>query len=153
MATERLIPVTWHVRRKSLNEETIKWGLYNISVSDKYISGNIMPAKMMLCDCADANSFVISLIIKKTLAFIHNEATSVHGNLRLTSIFTTESGEWRLGGFEVLSSLKEDDAVIYVNHPFRLPLALSALSSFHGLQLTKTELRCNLTRERSVPAT
>ena len=136
-----------------MNEETIKWGLYNISVSDNYNSRNVMPVKMMLCESADANSIVISLIIKKTLAFIHNEATSVHGNLRLTSIFTTESGEWRLGGFEVLSSLKEDDAVIYVNHPFRLPLALSALSSFHGLQLTKTELRCNLTRERSVPAT
>lgn len=39
---------------------------------------------------------------------------SVHGNVRLASIFISQSGEWRLGGFEVLSSMKEDDAVIYV---------------------------------------
>ena len=31
----------------------------------------------------------------------------------MSSIYTTESGEWKLGGFEILSSLKEDDAIIY----------------------------------------
>lgn len=29
-------------------------------------------------------------------------------------MFITESGEWKLGGFDILSSMKEDDAVIYV---------------------------------------
>lgn len=29
-------------------------------------------------------------------------------------MFTTESGEWKLGGFEILSSMKDDDAIIYV---------------------------------------
>jgi hypothetical protein len=29
-------------------------------------------------------------------------------------VFITESGEWKLGGFDILSSMKEDDAVIYV---------------------------------------
>ena len=31
----------------------------------------------------------------------------------MSSIYTTESGEWKLGGFEILSSLKEDAAIIY----------------------------------------
>jgi hypothetical protein len=46
--------------------------------------------------------------------FINNEATSVHGYIRSSTVFTSESGEWKLGGFDVLSSMKEDDAIIYV---------------------------------------
>ncbi|KAI9753735.1 MAG: hypothetical protein M4579_005026 [Chaenotheca gracillima] len=80
IATERVTPLSWHVRRKSLSPETIKWGL-----------------------CSTA----------KTLKFINEEASSVHGNIRISSVFTTESGEWKLAGFDVLSSLKDDEAVIY----------------------------------------
>ncbi|KAI9849304.1 MAG: hypothetical protein M1837_004764 [Sclerophora amabilis] len=80
IATERLTPLGWHVRRKSLNPETIKWGLYSIA---------------------------------KTLSFINEEASSVHGDIRVSSIFTSESGEWKLGGFDILSSMKDDEAVIY----------------------------------------
>ena len=32
-------------------------------------------------------------------------------------MFISLSGEWRLGGFEVLSSVMDDDAVIYVSAP------------------------------------
>ena len=31
------------------------------------------------------------------------------------SLYTSESGEWRVGGFEVLSSIKDDEAIIYVS--------------------------------------
>ncbi|KAI9654739.1 MAG: hypothetical protein M1829_000875 [Trizodia sp. TS-e1964] len=85
IATERLTPLGWHVGRKSLNAETIKWGLYNTA---------------------------------KTLKFINEEASSVHGNIRVSSIFTSESGEWKLGGFEILSSLSEDDAILYSHGSF-----------------------------------
>lgn len=51
--------------------------------------------------------------VAKTLKFINDEATSVHGNIRVSSIFTSESGEWKIGGLEILSSMKEDDAVIF----------------------------------------
>ncbi|KAF1354904.1 armadillo-type protein [Delphinella strobiligena] len=51
--------------------------------------------------------------IAKTLQFINDEASSVHGSVRTSSVFTTESGEWKLGGLDVLSSMKEEDAVIY----------------------------------------
>ena len=37
----------------------------------------------------------------------------MHGNVKISSVFTSESGEWKLGGLELLSSMKEDDAVIY----------------------------------------
>lgn len=80
IATERVTPLSWHIKRKSLSTETIKWGLYSIA---------------------------------RTVRFINNDAASVHGLIRSSSVFTSESGEWKLGGFEVLSSLKDDDAVIF----------------------------------------
>ncbi|KAF2662290.1 ARM repeat-containing protein [Lophiostoma macrostomum CBS 122681] len=79
IATERLTPLSWHVKRKSLTEETIKWGLHNVA---------------------------------KTLKFINADATSVHGCVRPASVFFGESGEWKLAGFDALSSMKEDDAVL-----------------------------------------
>lgn len=80
IATERVVPLSWHVRRKSLSEETSKWGLYSIA---------------------------------KTMKFINGDASSVHGALRVASVFTSESGEWKLGGFDVLSSMNDEEAVIY----------------------------------------
>lgn len=74
------MPLSWHVRRKTVSEETAKWGLYSIA---------------------------------KTMKFINSDASSVHGALRVGSVFTSESGEWKLGGFDVLSSMNDDEAVIY----------------------------------------
>ncbi len=51
---------------------------------------------------------------QKTIKFINDEASSVHGSLKVGSIYTSESGEWKLGGLEVLSSMKDDEAIIYV---------------------------------------
>lgn len=101
IATERVTPLGWHVRRKSLSVETSKWGLYTIAV------GEARQAAFAAVDAVPQN----------TLKFINDEAASVHGNIRVTSVFTSESGEWRLGGFDVLSSMKEDDAIIYVSIP------------------------------------
>ncbi|KAF2833392.1 kinase domain-containing protein [Ophiobolus disseminans] len=79
IATERLSPLSWHVKRKSLTEETTKWGLYNIA---------------------------------KTLKFVNADASSIHGCIRPASIFFSESGEWKLAGFDALSSVKEDDSIL-----------------------------------------
>ncbi|KAF2692181.1 ARM repeat-containing protein [Lentithecium fluviatile CBS 122367] len=79
IATERLSPLSWHVKRKSLTEETIKWGLHNVA---------------------------------KTLKFVNADAASIHGCIRPASIFFSESGEWKLGGFDALSSVKEDDSIL-----------------------------------------
>ena len=51
--------------------------------------------------------------VASTLKFINNDASSVHGSIRASSVYTSESGEWKLGGFEVLSSMNEVEAVIY----------------------------------------
>ena len=56
-------------------------------------------------------------IQKRTVKFVNDDASSIHGNLKVGSIYTSESGEWKLGGFEVLSNVKDDDALIYVCMP------------------------------------
>jgi len=54
--------------------------------------------------------------IQKTLRFIIEEASLVHSLVRSSSIFISESGEWKLGGFEMLSSTKDEhDNVIWVS--------------------------------------
>ena len=52
---------------------------------------------------------------QRTIKFINDEASSVHGSLRAASIFLSESGEWRVGGFDLLSSVKDEEAVIFVS--------------------------------------
>ncbi|KAI2606347.1 ARM repeat-containing protein [Hypoxylon fragiforme] len=80
IATEKVVPLRWQIKRKVLNTETIKWGLYSIA---------------------------------RTVKFINDEGSSIHGNLNVGSIYTSESGEWKLGGFEVLSNVKDEEAIIY----------------------------------------
>lgn len=52
---------------------------------------------------------------QRTVKFINSDASSIHGNLKVGSVYTSESGEWKLGGFEVLSSIKDDESTIYVS--------------------------------------
>ncbi|KAF8590947.1 ARM repeat-containing protein [Ramaria rubella] len=51
--------------------------------------------------------------IATALAFVNDSCASTHGNVRVESVFVASSGEWRLGGFEVLSNAKDDAAVLY----------------------------------------
>ena len=51
---------------------------------------------------------------QRTVKFINSDAASIHGSLKVGSVYTSESGEWKLGGFDVLSSIKDDESVIYV---------------------------------------
>ncbi|KAL5506966.1 CEX1 [Sanghuangporus vaninii] len=52
--------------------------------------------------------------ISTALAFINDHCVSTHGNVRADSIFLSPSGEWKLGGFELLSNAKDDQAVLYI---------------------------------------
>lgn len=97
VATERLTPLGWLVRRKALSVEATIWGLYTIAVSRRH-------------GCSMLRG-------QNTLKFLNEEAASIHANVRVSSIFVSESGEWRLGGLDILSSMKEDDAVLYVSAP------------------------------------
>ncbi|KAF9219571.1 ARM repeat-containing protein [Gyrodon lividus] len=65
--------------------------------------------------------------ISVALAFINDSAASTHGNIRPNAIFISPSGEWKLGGFEVLSNPKDDHAVLYTMGGL-LPSAMTCAS-------------------------
>ncbi|KAF9933442.1 hypothetical protein FBU30_005476 [Linnemannia zychae] len=50
--------------------------------------------------------------VATVLKFLTVDASFIHGNIRTSSIFITKSGEWKVGGFEALSSLKEDQPTV-----------------------------------------
>lgn len=67
---------------------------------------------------SDLNSFVESQLIyrlKIALTFLNDPCSSAHGSVTPTAIFISQSGEWKLGGFELLSNPKEEAAVLYVS--------------------------------------
>ncbi|KAJ1982524.1 Nuclear aminoacylation-dependent tRNA export pathway component [Dimargaris xerosporica] len=50
--------------------------------------------------------------IAQALEFLNGTCQVVHGNVRASSVFVTAAGEWRLGGFEVMSKPADPDPVI-----------------------------------------
>jgi len=53
--------------------------------------------------------------IAVAISFLNNACASTHGNLTVGSIFLSPSGEWRLGGFDLLSSTKDERPVLFVS--------------------------------------
>ncbi|PPQ70522.1 hypothetical protein CVT26_013980 [Gymnopilus dilepis] len=51
--------------------------------------------------------------ISVALAFLNEQCLSTHGKVSTSAIFLTPSGEWKLGGFEVLSNPKDETALLY----------------------------------------
>ncbi|KDN38591.1 hypothetical protein RSAG8_09378, partial [Rhizoctonia solani AG-8 WAC10335] len=51
--------------------------------------------------------------ISVALAFINDACQSSHGMVRVESIFISPSGEWRLGGLDVMSNPTDSAAVLY----------------------------------------
>ncbi|KAL7748983.1 Nuclear aminoacylation-dependent tRNA export pathway component [Sorochytrium milnesiophthora] len=46
--------------------------------------------------------------IAQAISFLNKDCKMVHCNIRPASVFVTRSGEWKLGGLEVLSSMAEE---------------------------------------------
>ena len=44
----------------------------------------------------------------------------IHGNIGVNSVYVTKSGEWKLGGFEVLHCIKEENSLLK-SHRHMLP--------------------------------
>lgn len=61
------------------------------------------------------------------LKFINIEGSSIHGNLRLENVYVTDSGEWKIGGFEFSINYRDnspDFALLYSQY--------TSLNSSHG---------------------
>ncbi|RUS19428.1 LOW QUALITY PROTEIN: hypothetical protein BC937DRAFT_87501 [Endogone sp. FLAS-F59071] len=73
----------------------------------------VEPVQNQLRQDPDANLTLWGLYkVANAIKFLNTDCSLVHGNVRLSSIFATKAGEWKLGGFELLGSPKEEGAVI-----------------------------------------
>ncbi|KAH9044179.1 armadillo-type protein [Lactarius hengduanensis] len=50
--------------------------------------------------------------ITVALSFVHTSCNAAHGTVRISSIFISSTGEWKLGGFELFSDPAEQNAVL-----------------------------------------
>lgn len=116
MATEKVQPLNWDLRTGRITPETIKWGLWSIAVSLFQASGG-MPVLGFKGYAAARECMLIAFALREqnTVRFVNDDAACIHGNIRAGSVFTSESGEWKLGGFEVMSSVRDDEPFIYVS--------------------------------------
>ncbi|KAG2015871.1 other/SCY1 protein kinase [Coprinopsis cinerea AmutBmut pab1-1] len=53
--------------------------------------------------------------VSVALTFLNDPCSSTHGAFNTNAIFISPSGEWKLGGFELLSNPKDDAAVLYTS--------------------------------------
>lgn len=70
----------------------------------------VVPLSIVMKE-AKLNQEVITLgvyTIARALKHLNNEGSLVHGNVDVSSVFVSLSGEWRLGGFEVMTNTKSD---------------------------------------------
>eukprot|EP01132_Coremiostelium_polycephalum_P000528 gene528-666_t len=103
--------------------------------------------------------------ITKALAFLNNDCNLTHGNVNPSTIFVTKGGDWKLGGLDLVSDLRNENSLLKSNidlvaQKYRTPeiakgqwsqLSTSPayatdswaigclLFECHGGQLTKTE--------------
>lgn len=104
--TERVRPLAPAIQERASKsaqekEDWLLWGIHRVSVR-----------AIDVCRTNPRNLRISTAQI--ALAFINEACASTHGNVRVDSVFISPSGEWKLGGFEVLSSPKDDAAILYV---------------------------------------
>ncbi|KAL0581808.1 Nuclear aminoacylation-dependent tRNA export pathway component [Marasmius crinis-equi] len=102
--TERVRPLesalpSWTSKSVREKEDWLLWGLHRISVRRVHLYYRFPHNNI--------SGFQVAL------AFVNDSCSSTHGAVRIRSIFLSPSGEWKLGGFELLSNPKEDGAVLY----------------------------------------
>jgi len=53
--------------------------------------------------------------LTKTIAFLNNDCKMIHGNITMENIFVTQSGDWKLGGFDLISLLTDTTSLVRNN--------------------------------------
>ncbi|CAO3615918.1 unnamed protein product [Cunninghamella echinulata] len=78
-----------------------------------FVTDSVEPLSNQLNQNPDQNLILWGLYkIANAIKFINNDCNMVHGNIRVDSIFTNKAGEWKLGGLDLLSSMKDESPMI-----------------------------------------
>ncbi|KAI8616083.1 armadillo-type protein [Chytriomyces sp. MP71] len=61
----------------------------------------------------DQNFIALGLYkIASAIKFLNADVSLTHGNIRISSVYITKSGEWKLGGLDILSNLKDPQPLL-----------------------------------------
>ncbi|EGC35135.1 hypothetical protein DICPUDRAFT_55347 [Dictyostelium purpureum] len=71
--------------------------------------------------------------VTKGLAFLNNDCNLTHGNIQVSSIFVTKSGDWKIGGLDFVSDVKDIGNSILKNHHDLIP------SKYKPPEITKSQ--------------
>ncbi|KAI8059837.1 hypothetical protein BDF21DRAFT_370083 [Thamnidium elegans] len=78
-----------------------------------FVTDPIEPLSSQLNQDPDKNLVIWGLYkVANAIKFLNNDCDMVHGSVKIASIFTNKAGEWKLGGFELLCSMKEESPII-----------------------------------------
>ncbi|KAI8378521.1 hypothetical protein BD560DRAFT_325218 [Blakeslea trispora] len=78
-----------------------------------FVTEPVEPLSSQLNQDPDNNLILWGLYkIANAIKFLNHDCDMVHGNVRVPSVFTNKAGEWKLGGFELLCSMKEESPII-----------------------------------------
>ncbi|KAI9023557.1 armadillo-type protein [Phycomyces nitens] len=77
-----------------------------------FVTDPIEPLSNQLGQDPDSNLVLWGLYkVANAVKFINHDCDMVHGNIRVSSVFTNKAGEWKLGGFELLCSMKDESPI------------------------------------------
>ncbi|KAI8984470.1 hypothetical protein BDF20DRAFT_816989 [Mycotypha africana] len=78
-----------------------------------FVTEPVEPLSNQLKQDPDNNLLLWGLYkVANAIKFLNEDCDMVHGNIKVASIFTNKAGEWKLGGFELLCSMKEESPII-----------------------------------------
>ncbi|KAI8070584.1 armadillo-type protein [Gilbertella persicaria] len=78
-----------------------------------FVTDPVEPLSNQLNQDPDKNLMLWGLYkIANAIKFLNHDCSMVHGNIRVSSVFTNKAGEWKLGGFELLCSMKEESPIV-----------------------------------------
>ncbi|KAG1472756.1 hypothetical protein G6F56_001345 [Rhizopus delemar] len=77
-----------------------------------FVTDPVEPLSNQLNQDPDKNLVIWGLYkVANAIKFL-TSCDMVHGNVRISSVFTSKAGEWKLGGFELLCSMNEESPII-----------------------------------------
>ncbi|KAG2207471.1 hypothetical protein INT47_004219 [Mucor saturninus] len=78
-----------------------------------FVTDPVEPLSNQLKQNPDKNLILWGLYkIANAVKFLNNDCDMVHGSVKVASVFTNKAGEWKLGGFELLCSMKEESPIV-----------------------------------------
>ncbi|KAI9197249.1 armadillo-type protein [Polychytrium aggregatum] len=98
-------------RFKTIRHPDILKFIDGVETDSQIIIGTeaVEPLSSQLAESSNENMTAWGLFkIGRAIKFLNTDCSIIHANVRIDSIFVTKAGEWKLGGLELLCSLKEE---------------------------------------------